>query len=99
MWIVLLGPIGSWVNKALETLVPLISNAEVDAAEREIHEVVGLILLAARKLAILHSELATRMAPVLDKQRPGSQHLSYIERRLELGDAFFAELASLPILK
>ena len=42
------GAIGSWVNKALETLVPLISKAEVDAAGREIHEVVDLTLLAAQ---------------------------------------------------
>ncbi len=87
------------MNKALEALVPLIIKAEVDAAERDINEVVGLILLAAHKLAILHGELATRMAPLLDKQRPGSQNLSYLARRLEMGDAFFAELSRLPSLK
>lgn len=34
------GTMGSWVNKTLDTLVPLISKAEVDAAGREIHELV-----------------------------------------------------------
>lgn len=34
------GAIGSWVNKALDTLVPLISNVGVSAAEHEIHELV-----------------------------------------------------------
>jgi hypothetical protein len=39
------------------------------------------------------------MAPVFDKQRFGSQLLPYLTRRLEFGEAFFAELARLPIFK
>jgi hypothetical protein len=59
--------------------------------QRDIHEVVDLTLLAGHKLAIPQSDLATRMAPLFDKQRPGSQLLSYLARRLELGEAFFAD--------
>jgi hypothetical protein len=36
------------------------------------------------------------MAPLFDKQRPSAQLLSYLARRLELGDAFFTELIRLP---
>lgn len=74
-------------------------NQFYELEQRDIHEVVDLTLLAAHKLAIPQTYLTTRMAPLFDKQRPGSQHLSYIERRLELGEAFFAELARLPIFK
>lgn len=67
--------------------------------QRDIHEVVDLTLLAAHKLAIPQTELSTRMAPMLDKQRPGSLLLSYLACRLEMGEAFFSELARLPIFK
>ena len=67
--------------------------------QRDIHEVVDLTLLAAHKLAIPQTELTTRMAPMLDKQRSGAQLLSYLARRLEMGEAFFHELARLPIFK
>lgn len=60
---------------------------------------VDLTLLATHKLAIPQSELATRMMPLFNKQRPGSQLMSYLTRRLVIGEAFFAELARLPIFK
>jgi hypothetical protein len=39
------------------------------------------------------------MEPVLDKQRSDAQLLSYLARRLQLGEAFFAELSRLLISK